>query len=77
MGEVLENVASSIDCHSLRQPLGVVSGICPFNFPAMVPLWMFPLAVAAGNSFVLKPSERDPGAALMLAELALQVWVGG
>lgn len=48
----------------------VVAGICPFNFPAMVPLWMFPLAIAAGNTFVLKPSEKDPGASIMLAELA-------
>lgn len=50
----------------------VVAGICPFNFPAMVPLWMFPLAITAGNTFVLKPSERDPGAAVMLADLAQQ-----
>lgn len=52
--------------------LQVCAGICPFNFPAMVPLWMFPMAVAAGNTFVLKPSEKDPGAAMMLAELAQQ-----
>jgi len=50
----------------------VCAGICPFNFPAMIPLWMFPLAVTAGNTFVLKPSEKDPGAAVMLAELAMQ-----
>lgn len=72
MGEMIENVASGIDCYSVRQPLGVVAGICPFNFPAMVPLWLFPLACTAGNTFVLKPSERDPGAAMMLAELAMQ-----
>ncbi|GLC48015.1 Methylmalonate-semialdehyde dehydrogenase [acylating], mitochondrial [Pleodorina starrii] len=71
-GELVENVAGGIDCYSIRQPLGVVAGICPFNFPAMVPLWMFPLAVTAGNTFVLKPSERDPGAAVMLADLAQQ-----
>ncbi|GFR48792.1 hypothetical protein Agub_g10740 [Astrephomene gubernaculifera] len=71
-GEMLENVAGGIDCYSVRQPLGVVAGICPFNFPAMVPLWMFPLAVTAGNTFLLKPSERDPGAAVMLADLAQQ-----
>lgn len=53
-------------------PAQVCAGICPFNFPAMVPLWMFPLAVTAGNTFVLKPSEKDPGAAVMLAELAMQ-----
>mmetsp|Transcript_1276 Transcript_1276/g.2754 ORF Transcript_1276/g.2754 Transcript_1276/m.2754 type:complete len:554 (-) Transcript_1276:595-2256(-) len=72
MGEMVENVAGGIDCYSIRQPLGVVAGICPFNFPAMVPLWMFPLATAAGNTFVLKPSEKDPGAAMMLADLAQQ-----
>ena len=55
-----------------RAPFQVVAGICPFNFPAMVPLWMFPLAIAAGNTFVLKPSEKDPGASIMLADLAAQ-----
>lgn len=68
-GEVSENVGSSIDSHSLRQALGVVAGITPFNFPAMVALWMFPVALACGNTFVLKPSERDPSAALFLAQL--------
>lgn len=83
MGEMVENVATGIDCYSIRQPLGVVAGICPFNFPAMVPLWMFPMAVTSGNTFVLKPSEKDPGAAHLLAELAMQaglpkwVWVRG
>ena len=73
MGSHLENVASGgVDCYSVKQPLGVVAGICPFNFPAMIPLWMFPIAVTAGNTFVLKPSERDPSAAVMLAELALE-----
>lgn len=72
MGETVENVASGIDCYSIRQPIGVCAGICPFNFPAMVPLWMYPVAVTAGNTFVLKPSEKDPGASMMLAELALQ-----
>eukprot|EP00200_Dunaliella_tertiolecta_P005719 CAMPEP_0202355528 /NCGR_PEP_ID=MMETSP1126-20121109/10385_1 /ASSEMBLY_ACC=CAM_ASM_000457 /TAXON_ID=3047 /ORGANISM="Dunaliella tertiolecta, Strain CCMP1320" /LENGTH=539 /DNA_ID=CAMNT_0048948159 /DNA_START=88 /DNA_END=1707 /DNA_ORIENTATION=+ len=71
-GEMVENVATGIDCYSIRQPLGVCAGICPFNFPAMVPLWMFPLAVTSGNTFVLKPSEKDPGAAMILAELAMQ-----
>ena len=52
--------------------LQVVAGICPFNFPAMVPLWMFPIAIAAGNTFILKPSEKDPGASIMLAELAAE-----
>ncbi len=68
-GEVTENIGSNIDSHSLRQPLGVVAGITPFNFPAMVPLWMFPVALACGNTFVLKPSERDPSAPLFLAAL--------
>ncbi|GAX83738.1 hypothetical protein CEUSTIGMA_g11163.t1 [Chlamydomonas eustigma] len=71
-GDVLENMAAGIDCYSIRQPLGVVAGICPFNFPAMVPLWMIPVAVTSGNTMVLKPSERDPGAAMILADLALQ-----
>jgi len=68
-GEVTENVGPSIDSHSLRQPLGVVAGITPFNFPVMVPCWMFPVALACGNTFVLKPSERDPSASLIMAEL--------
>ncbi len=67
-GEVTENVGTAVDAHSLRQPLGVVAGITPFNFPAMVPLWMFPVAIACGNCFVLKPSERDPSPSLLLAE---------
>ncbi len=64
-----DNIGGGIDNFSLRQPLGVVAGITPFNFPAMVPMWMFPLALVCGNTFILKPSERDPSAALMLAEL--------
>ncbi|MHB9799048.1 CoA-acylating methylmalonate-semialdehyde dehydrogenase [Pseudomonas sp. MT3] len=68
-GEVSENIGSAIDSHSMRQALGVVAGITPFNFPAMVALWMFPVALACGNTFILKPSERDPSAALLLAEL--------
>ncbi|MDQ0515151.1 CoA-acylating methylmalonate-semialdehyde dehydrogenase [Kaistia geumhonensis] len=67
-GEVTENVGTRVDSHSLRQPLGVVAGITPFNFPAMVPMWMFPVALAAGNCFILKPSERDPSASLLLAD---------
>ena len=65
-GEVTENVGTRVDSHSLRQPLGVVAGITPFNFPVMVPMWMFPVALACGNTFVLKPSERDPSASLVL-----------
>ena len=68
-GEFTENVGTNVDSWSVRQPLGVVAGITPFNFPAMVPMWMFPLAVACGNTFILKPSERDPSAPLFLAEL--------
>jgi malonate-semialdehyde dehydrogenase (acetylating)/methylmalonate-semialdehyde dehydrogenase len=68
-GGFSENVSTRVDTYSLRQPLGVVAGITPFNFPAMVPMWMFPLAIACGNTFVLKPSERDPSASLLLAEL--------
>ena len=68
-GEVTENVGTSVDSHSLRQPLGVVAGITPFNFPIMVPMWMFPVALACGNTFILKPSERDPSASLIVARL--------
>src|ERR687890_469617 len=68
-GEVTENVGTRVDSHSLRQPLGVVAGITPFNFPVMVPMWMFPVALACGNCFILKPSERDPSASMILAEL--------
>jgi len=68
-GDTLENVARNVDCETLLQPLGVCAGITPFNFPAMVPLWMFPLAVACGNTFVLKPSEKVPLTAVLLVEL--------
>jgi len=68
-GEYTEQIARGIDAWTMRQPLGVCVGITPFNFPAMVPMWMFPMAIACGNTFVLKPSERDPGTALLLAGL--------
>jgi malonate-semialdehyde dehydrogenase (acetylating)/methylmalonate-semialdehyde dehydrogenase len=68
-GEYSESVGAGIDSWSLRQPLGICAGITPFNFPAMVPLWMFPIALACGNAFILKPSEKDPSCALRLAEL--------
>ncbi|HVQ95700.1 MAG TPA: CoA-acylating methylmalonate-semialdehyde dehydrogenase [Mycobacteriales bacterium] len=68
-GEYSEQVSSGVDSYSFRQPLGVVAGITPFNFPAMVPMWMHPIAIAAGNAFVLKPSERDPSASNFVAEL--------
>jgi malonate-semialdehyde dehydrogenase (acetylating)/methylmalonate-semialdehyde dehydrogenase len=71
-GEYTEQVARGVDSYSMRQPLGVVAGITPFNFPAMVPMWMFPVAIACGNTFILKPSERDPSASLMIAELLKQ-----
>jgi malonate-semialdehyde dehydrogenase (acetylating) / methylmalonate-semialdehyde dehydrogenase len=71
-GEVTEQVGRGIDSWSLRQPLGVCAGITPFNFPAMVPMWMFPVALACGNAFVLKPSERDPSAGFRMAELLLE-----
>jgi malonate-semialdehyde dehydrogenase (acetylating)/methylmalonate-semialdehyde dehydrogenase len=68
-GGYSENVSTNVDSYSIRQPLGVVAGITPFNFPAMVPMWMFPLAIACGNTFILKPSEKDPSASLLLASL--------
>ncbi|MGD2031370.1 MAG: CoA-acylating methylmalonate-semialdehyde dehydrogenase [Gammaproteobacteria bacterium] len=68
-GEFSENVGTGVDSWSLRQPVGVCAGITPFNFPAMVPMWMFPVALACGNTFILKPSEKDPSAALYLARL--------
>ena len=71
-GEFAENVGTNVDSWALRQPLGVCAGITPFNFPAMVPMWMFPVALACGNTFVLKPSERDPSCSLILADLLKQ-----
>ena len=68
-GEFSNNVGSNIDSWSLRQPLGITAGITPFNFPAMVPMWMYPISIACGNSFILKPSEKDPSCSLKLAEL--------
>ena len=68
-GDFTENVGTNIDSWSVRQPLGVCAGITPFNFPAMVPMWMFPMAIACGNTFILKPSEKDPSCSLKLAEL--------
>src|SRR5207344_2089768 len=71
-GGFSEQVSTGVDVYSIRQPLGVVAGITPFNFPAMVPMWMFPVAVACGNTFILKPSEKDPSCGLRLAELMLE-----
>jgi malonate-semialdehyde dehydrogenase (acetylating)/methylmalonate-semialdehyde dehydrogenase len=74
-GEFAENVASKVDTYTLRQPIGVCVGITPFNFPAMIPLWMFPMAIVCGNTFVLKPSEQDPLSTMKLVELALEAGV--
>ena len=71
-GEFSDSVSAGIDVYSMRQPLGVCAGITPFNFPAMFPMWMFPMAIACGNTFVLKPSEKDPSCPLRLAELMLE-----
>lgn len=71
-GDYTDQVSTGIDNWTMRQPLGVVAGITPFNFPCMVPCWMFPMAIAAGNAFILKPSERDPGASLFMARLLKQ-----
>ncbi|WP_440026625.1 CoA-acylating methylmalonate-semialdehyde dehydrogenase [Chromobacterium amazonense] len=75
MGEYAENVAGGVDTYTVQQPLGVCAGITPFNFPAMIPLWMFPMAIATGNTFVLKPSEQDPMVTMRLVELALEAGI--
>ena len=75
MGELANNVATGVDTFTLNQPLGVVAGITPFNFPAMIPLWMFPMAIATGNTFILKPSEQDPLVTMRLVELALEAGI--
>ena len=75
LGELANNVANGVDTYSIMQPLGVCAGITPFNFPAMIPLWMFPMAIATGNTFVLKPSEQDPMVTMRLCELALEAGV--
>jgi len=75
LGELANNVANGVDTYSVLQPLGVCAGITPFNFPAMIPLWMFPMAIATGNTFVLKPSEQDPLVTMRLCELALEAGV--
>ena len=76
-GSFSPNVSSGVDCHDVRQPLGVVAGITPFNFPAMVPLWMMPMALACGNAFILKPSERDPSAANLLHDSVARGGIAG
>lgn len=72
-GESLQNISKDMDIVSYKLPLGVTGGICPFNFPAMIPLWMFPLSLIAGNTMIIKPSERDPGATMLLMELLNEV----
>uniref|UniRef100_A0A5B7BP66 methylmalonate-semialdehyde dehydrogenase (CoA acylating) n=1 Tax=Davidia involucrata TaxID=16924 RepID=A0A5B7BP66_DAVIN len=72
MGEFIPNASNGIDTYCIREPLGVCAGICPFNFPAMISLWMFPIAVTCGNTFILKPSEKNPGASMILAALAME-----
>ncbi|MCY4470061.1 MAG: CoA-acylating methylmalonate-semialdehyde dehydrogenase [Thiotrichales bacterium] len=74
-GEFNENVAGRVDSFNVRQPVGVCAGITPFNFPAMVPMWMYPIALACGNTFVLKPSEKDPSCGVRLAELAIEAGI--
>jgi malonate-semialdehyde dehydrogenase (acetylating)/methylmalonate-semialdehyde dehydrogenase len=71
-GESLENIARGIDCHTIRQPVGICAGICPYNFPALVPMWMYPMALACGNTFILKPSEKVPLTGIRLMELLLE-----
>jgi malonate-semialdehyde dehydrogenase (acetylating)/methylmalonate-semialdehyde dehydrogenase len=75
LGELANNVANGVDTYTMLQPLGVCAGITPFNFPAMIPLWMFPMAIATGNTFVLKPSEQDPMVTMRLVELALEAGI--
>ena len=75
LGEIAENVAGGVDTYFIRQPIGVCAGITPFNFPAMIPLWMFPMAIVCGNTFVLKPSEQDPMTPMALAELAIEAGI--
>ena len=75
IGDFVENVASGVDTYSIWQPLGVCAGITPFNFPAMIPLWMFPMAIATGNTFILKPSEQDPMVTMRLVELAVEAGI--
>lgn len=75
MGETVGNVAKNVDIQSYRVPLGVCGGICPFNFPAMIPLWMFPMAITLGNTYVMKPSEKVPGATNILVDLATEAGI--
>ena len=75
MGETLQNISRDVDSYSMRIPLGVCAGICPFNFPAMIPLWMFPLAITTGNTYIMKPSERVPLTSVKLMELTQEAGI--
>jgi malonate-semialdehyde dehydrogenase (acetylating)/methylmalonate-semialdehyde dehydrogenase len=77
LGETQQQIANGLDVFTMQSPLGVCAGVCPFNFPAMIPLWMFPLAIVTGNTYVIKPSEKDPGAMDILAELSKGLWPDG
>ncbi|XP_031127373.1 methylmalonate-semialdehyde dehydrogenase [acylating], mitochondrial-like isoform X4 [Ipomoea triloba] len=72
MGDFFPNISNGVDSYSIREPLGICAGICSFDFPSMIPLWMFPFAISCGNTFILKPSEKSPGACMILAELAME-----
>nr|GLL23798.1 methylmalonate-semialdehyde dehydrogenase [acylating], mitochondrial-like isoform X2 [Ipomoea trifida] len=72
MGDFFPDISNGVDSYSIREPLGICAGICSFNFPSMIPLWMFPFAISCGNTFILKPSEKSPGACMILAELAME-----
>ena len=69
LGETLENISKNVDCYSYKHPLGVCAGVCAFNFPAMIPLWMFPIAITTGNTFIIKPSERVAGGVQYMMKL--------
>jgi malonate-semialdehyde dehydrogenase (acetylating) / methylmalonate-semialdehyde dehydrogenase len=73
MGDTIENISRSVDMYTFRTPLGVCAGVCAFNFPLMIPLWMFPFALVCGNTFVLKPSERVAGSSIMLGEMMKEI----
>lgn len=73
MGETVMNVARGIDCYSFKMPMGVCAGIAPFNFPIMIPLWMFPIGITLGNTYVLKPSEKVPGTSTILARMCNEI----
>lgn len=73
LGESIENISKSVDMYTYRHPLGVCAGVCPFNFPVMIPLWMYPLAIVCGNTYILKPSERVANSSILLAEMVKEI----